>query len=240
MILHTDPQGSEAWLAARRGVITASRFKDARDRLKSGQPSKTCLAYAMDVARERIPGGTVMAVFQNAAMKMGQTEEPVARMLREAETGELIEEAGFITTDDRIFGVSVDGLIAPKGVWECKTMVSSATLFTAMVDGDISEYLDQCNGAMWLLGRDWVDLSLWCPDLQKLHTVRINRDDEAIQRLEDDLMAFARLVDQYEAKLRALLAPAAAEPPPWVEATPAAAAPAAPVTKAAALAEANF
>lgn len=217
MILHTDPQGSEAWLAARRGVITASRFKDARDRLKNGQPSKACIGYAMDVARERVPGGTVPPLYQNAAMKLGQIEEPVARMMREAEAGYLIEEAGFITTDDRIFGVSVDGLIAAKGVWECKTMVSSATLFTAMVDGDINEYMDQCSGAMWLLGRDWVDLSLWCPDLQKLHTIRINRDDESIQRLEDDLMAFARLVDQYEAKLTAFLAPAGVAPP-WDEA----------------------
>ena len=210
MILHTATQGSPEWLAARRGVITASRFKDARDKLKGGAPSKSCLAYAMDVARERIPGGTVPAVFQNAAMRMGQVEEPVARMMREAETGELIEEAGFITTTDGVFGVSVDGLIGARGVWECKTMVSSATLFTAMVDGDISEYVDQCNGAMWLLGRQYVDLSLWCPDLQKLHTIRIERDDEAIQRLEDDLMAFAKLVGQYEAKLRALLEPVAA------------------------------
>lgn len=209
MILHTDAQGSPEWLAARRGVITASRFKDARDRLKGGAPSKSCLAYAMDVARERITGGTVPALFQTSAMRMGQTEEPVARMLREAEAGYLIEEAGFITTDDRLFGVSVDGLIGADGVWECKTMVSSATLFTAMVDGDISDYTDQCNGALWLLGRRWVDLSLWCPDLQKLHTVRIERDDEAVERLEADLLAFAKMVDGYEARLRALLQPVA-------------------------------
>ena len=28
MIHHSDPQGSDAWLAARRGVVTASRFRD--------------------------------------------------------------------------------------------------------------------------------------------------------------------------------------------------------------------
>ena len=47
-------QGTEEWLTARRGKITGSRFKDARDKLKGGQPSKACLGYAMDVARERI------------------------------------------------------------------------------------------------------------------------------------------------------------------------------------------
>lgn len=218
MIVHTDAQGSPAWLAARRGCITASRFKDARDKLKSGQPSKACIAYAMDVARERV-GGLVPPTFQNAAMRTGQIEEPVARMMREAETGVFIEEAGFITTDDRLFGISVDGLIGEPGMWECKTMVSSATLFCALVDGDISEYRDQCVGGMWLLRKQWVDLSMWCPDLALLHTIRIHRDEQEIQRLEDDLMAFSALVSQYETKLRAKLAPAPTAPP-WHESKP--------------------
>ena len=87
---------------------------------------------------------------------------------------------------------------------EIKTMVSSATLFKAMVDGDISEYRDQCVFAMWLLRLEWVDLCLWAPDLPSpLHIVRINRDEAEIQRMEDDMLAFDKLVSQYEAKLRA-------------------------------------
>ena len=39
MIHHQHEQGSEAWLAARKGCITGSRFKDCRDKLKSGGPS---------------------------------------------------------------------------------------------------------------------------------------------------------------------------------------------------------
>lgn len=30
-----------------------------------------------------------------------------------------------------------------------------------MVDSAFSEYIDQCNGAMWLLGRKWVELGGW-------------------------------------------------------------------------------
>src|ERR1700739_660985 len=108
MITYTDPQGSEEWLEARRGVITASRFKDARDRLKSGAPSGKCEGYAFDVARERC-GGTAPSVFVNGAMKFGTEQEPLARMAYEIERGELVEEAGLITTADRLFGVSGDG-----------------------------------------------------------------------------------------------------------------------------------
>lgn len=205
LILHTAPQGSQEWLDARRGVITGSRFKDCRDKLKGGAPSKKCLSYAMDVARERV-GGRTPDVFANAAMRTGTEQEPFARAAYEAKTGNFVEEAGFITTDDGLFGVSVDGLVDDDGIIEIKTMVSSDTLFTAVVDGDISAYTDQCNGAMWLLGRKWVDLVLWAPDLEpigrQLTTIRIERDDDAIEELEEDLMAFERLVSKYEYLLR--------------------------------------
>lgn len=226
MIHHTHEQGSDAWKAARKGCITGSRFKDARDRLadkpektdkktgevtpaQRGAPSAKQLAYAMDTARERL-GGTVPPVYQNAAMRTGTIQEPEARIAYEALTGNLVQEVGFITTDDGLFGLSPDGLIDADGVLEIKTMVSSATLFQAVADGDISEYIDQCNGYLWLLGRQWVDLCLWAPDLEalglQLTIIRITRDEAAIDALEADLMAFAKLVQSYELKLRSKVA----------------------------------
>lgn len=206
MIHHSDLQGSDEWLAARRGVITGSRFKDARDVLKSGKPSDKQLGYARDIARERV-GGLVPSTFANAAMRMGTEQEPIAKLNYEEETGALVHSAGFITTDDARFGVSVDGLVGEDGVIEIKTMVSSNTLFKAIVEEDHSDYIDQCNGAMWLLGRKWTDLILWAPDLadagrRGLHIVRITRDDEVIEQLEADLMRFAVLVEELETKLR--------------------------------------
>ncbi|PND34563.1 exonuclease [Achromobacter pulmonis] len=205
LIFHKAPQGTPEWLDARRGAITGSRFKDCRDKLKGGSPSKKCQDYAMDVARERV-GGRAPEIFANAAMRTGTEQEPFARAAYEAKTGNFVEEAGFITTEDRLFGVSVDGLVDDDGIIEIKTMVSSGTLFTAVVDGDISAYTDQCNGAMWLLGRKWVDLVLWAPDLEpigrQLTIIRIERDDNAIEDLEADLMAFERMVTNYENLLK--------------------------------------
>lgn len=209
LIFHKEPQGSPEWLEARRGVITGSRFKDCRDRLRSKEPSKNCLNYAMDVARERA-GGKAAEVFVSSVMRFGTEQEPHARAAYEAATGRFVEEAGFITTDDRKFGVSVDGLVDEDGIVEIKTMVSSNTLFTAVVSGDISEYVDQCNGAMWLLGRQWVDLVLWAPDLEaigrKLTIVRIKRDDDAIEALEADLLDFERRVTRFHQQLTQLAA----------------------------------
>lgn len=218
MIVYTDEQGSQAWLDARRGVITGSRFKDCRDfkqptaaqkkeGITRGDPSSKMMLYSRDVARERC-GGKTQDVYVNAAMRYGTEQESHARIAYEEETGNIVMEAGFICTDDRMFGVSVDGLVGDDGMIEIKTMVSSDTLFTAVVEQDHSEYIDQINGCLWLLGREWCDLVLWAPDLAgigaSLTIRRITRNDDDINALELDLMTFAGLVRQHESKLRTL------------------------------------
>jgi exodeoxyribonuclease (lambda-induced) len=206
VIEYHDAQGSAEWLEARRGVITASQFRVCRDRTKKGDYSSAAMLYAMDTARERV-GGVAPGVFVNAAMRTGTEQEPFARAAYEARYGVLVDETGFICADDRRFGVSVDGRVGDVGAVEIKTLVSSEAIFSAMVDGDVGKYRDQCLGAMWLLRLRWVDLCLWAPDLSDnpLHVIRINRDEDEIQKLEDDLLAFERLVSQLESKLRAKL-----------------------------------
>lgn len=204
MIHYDHPQGSDEWKASRRGACTGSRFKDARDKLKSGKPSQKCLDYAYDLARERC-GGSAPEKFATSAMKKGTEEEPKARIAYETETGNTVQEVGFITTEDGLFGLSPDGLIDDDGVIEIKTMVSSATMFNAFVNGDISEYIDQCTGYLWLLGRKWVDLVLWVPDLEAIKIIRIERDEAAIEQLETDLMDFAKLVESNEKSLKEAL-----------------------------------
>lgn len=198
-------QGTPEWLEARKGVITGSKFRDARDRLKNGNPSSKAILYAQDVARERC-GGTAEKVFQNAAMRIGSEQEQFANAAYESRTGKLVEPVGFFKTDDGMFGLSPDGLIDDDGVLEIKTMVGSSTLFTAVAEGDISAYQDQCDGYLWLLGRQWVDLVLWAPDMADLGLDmvihRITRNEERLEKLESDLMAFSLTVRTYESALR--------------------------------------
>lgn len=261
MIEYPFRTNTPEWLEARRGVITASRAKDARrtdgltdqqrtyvNALKSGhseaaarqaagyksQPKAEAVekalagelvlqfgeaaqTYAKELARERC-GGNEPEGFQGLSQRIGHEEEQFAAIEYVARTGRDIEEAFFTATDDRKFGMSLDRWVAGRrGALEIKTMVSSVTLFKAMVDGDISEYRDQCIFGLWHFVLDWIDLCLWCPDLRLLHVVRIERDEEEIQRLEDDMVAFDKVVGTYEAMLRkAMGAPSVQpEPPPW-------------------------
>ncbi|MBK8858792.1 MAG: YqaJ viral recombinase family protein [Opitutaceae bacterium] len=200
-----DAQGSDSWLAARKGCITASRFRDALDTLKSGDPSSKSTLYAMDVARERC-GGTVFGPYVNAQMRYGTEQESEARMCYELERGVLVEEVGFFKTDDSLFGVSVDGLVEDDGGIEIKTLASSDVLFSVLVGKDYSSFVHQVMAGMWLLGRKWWDLVLWTPDLSKqLHVVRFNRDDDKINDMESKLMKFAGRVAEYEKKLKEAL-----------------------------------
>jgi exodeoxyribonuclease (lambda-induced) len=212
MQIHNHEQGTEAWLASRAGVITASRYKDARDRLKPakgeivGKPSAKCTGYAAQVAVERIAGKPIDKFFENWQMREGKEQEEFARIAYEATAKEMVEEVGFITTDDGFFGYSPDGIIGTDGLLEIKTILSGDVAVKVCGHHDLSDYMDQCIGGLWLTGRKWIDLVIWCPALESIgkhFTVHhIERDEEAIQALEDDLMAFLQLVNENETILK--------------------------------------
>lgn len=203
---YQDEQGSEAWLMNRAGKITASRAKDARDKLKSGKASGKQIAYAAQVALERIAQRPVDKVFENWQMREGKTQEPLARVAYESRTGELVEEVGALATDDDKFLYSPDGLIGDDGLLEIKSLFSAERVVQIVADGDHSDFIDQCNFGLWLTGRKWIDLAIWCPALapisRDLTIRRVHRDDDLINELERDLMQFAALVDDLENRLR--------------------------------------
>lgn len=201
-ILTSFEQGSPGWKQARAGKVTASRAKDARDKLKSGAASGKQIAYACQVALERLSGQPADATFENWQMREGHIQEPIARAAYERRTGNLVDEVGAFATDDDLFLYSPDGLIDNDGLLEVKTLFSPERIMTIVGNGDVSDFIDQCMFGLWLTGRQWIDLVVWVPSLEHLTIKRIARDENRIEALESDLMAFARLVAQYETTLR--------------------------------------
>ena len=229
-IVSMAPQQSEEWFAARRGVITGSMAKVARETKKDGSCTSAALTYAKDTARARAGAGDGEPVFVNAAMRFGTEQEPIARMAYELQTGSMVDAAGFISAPDRKFGVSIDGLVldvpGERGGIEIKTIVSSNVLFDTVVDGDISAYMDQVSMNTWAWHLDWIDLCLWAPDLPtdaaRLTVIRIHRNQAHIDALLADLVEFDRLVDAYANKLRRYMsnnAKGITAPPPWDDAS---------------------
>lgn len=204
--LDSFEQGSEEWKAARAGKVTASRAKDARDRLKSGAPSQKQLAYACQLAVERVSKAPADMTFENWQMREGRAQEPRARAAYEAQTGAFVDEVGAFATDDDLFLYSPDGVIGEYGLLEVKSLFSPERMMSIIAHGDTSDFEDQCLFGLWLTGREWIDLAIWAPSLNHMVIKRITRDEDAIEALEADLLAFARLVKGYEDTLRAALA----------------------------------
>jgi hypothetical protein len=68
------------------------------------------------------------------------------------------------------------------------------------------EYIDQINGGLWITGRKYCDLVVYCPWLapvgKDLFVKRIYRDEAAIEALETKLLGFMRMVDGFLEVLR--------------------------------------
>ncbi|KAG1250427.1 hypothetical protein G6F65_018742 [Rhizopus arrhizus] len=66
--------------------------------------------------------------------------------------------------------------------------------------------MDQAQGCMWITGRKWWHIGLYCPALapvgRQLWWQEFKRDDDYIEKLVDDLMEFKGLVDGYAQHLR--------------------------------------
>lgn len=202
MIEYLNAQSTDEWLDSRRGVLTASNFKTARSRTRKGEFTLEAQKLAMNIAREQL-GGISPRKYQNDAMRIGKEEEENAFAEYENQRFEFPKQAGLITTDDRLFGCSPDGVVGRDGGIEIKTMVSSETLFKCWGDGDIDEYKDQCLGAMWLLDREWWDLCLWAYDMpDPLKIIRIWRNEKEEFSLLLDLAVFMDLVNEYKFKLK--------------------------------------
>lgn len=218
------PQGSLEWHMARAGVITASNFHLLRRTAKlktgpnAGDYNDKAKNYAFRVAVERIskmPIGEEFAMWQG---QRGQQLEPEARREHELRHEVLIEELGFITTDDGKFGASPDGkIVGTRMGAEYKCFTSPEKIRDITLYGDYSEVVDQCDGGMWLTGDEAWHFGLYCPALKPLRLdfqlIVIERDDDRINELEEDLIEFERLVTHYEMALRARAA--GDELPPW-------------------------
>jgi len=173
---------------------------------KVGEFSEAAKNYAFRLAIERISGEPLDEGFETWAMRRGHELEPEARMEHEIQAGVLVERAGFVTTEDGVFGASADGLIGEDGGSEYKCFVNPERLRAFHIDNDASDIFDQVQGCMWITGRKWWHIGLYCPALKpvgrQLWWREFQRDDDYIERMESDLLEFKALVDHYESQLR--------------------------------------
>ena len=210
MIICDSPQGSSQWFEDRAGAITGSMFPVIMDKYKAGAKKgefkSAALDYAFRLAIERISGEALQdGQFETYAMRRGHELEPDARYAHSFAYGIKVEPCGFIKTDDGKFGVSADGLIGDDGGSEYKCFIAPEKLRAILIDNDPGDSFWQVQGGLWLTGRKWWHFGLYCPHLaacgRSLHVIPYERDEEAIEELEKELLRFDELVESYRSKI---------------------------------------
>lgn len=185
-------QRSPEWFAARIGKATASNFSDVLAKLKSGGEAASRKNYRARLVVERLTGRPLES-YTNAAMQQGIDREPMARLAYEAETGNMVEEVGFIAHPTLEAGASPDGLIGTNGLQEIKCPQLATHLDYLNLDAEPPEYTAQIQGQLWICGREWTDFVSFNPDFPEhlqLIVRRIHRDDAFIAKLAAEVAQF--------------------------------------------------
>lgn len=155
-------QGSDEWLAARCGLITASAVNAIlTPTLKVAKNEKTRL-HIYELMAQRITK-YVEPQYVSDAMLRGLTDEIYARALY-SEKYEPVTETGFITNDKFgfIIGYSPDGLVGDNGLIEVKSRMQKFQAQTIIEDETPSEYMLQIQTGLLVSERDWCDYISWC------------------------------------------------------------------------------
>ena len=185
-------QGSQEWLLARCGKVTASRVADVIAKTKSGY-SASRGNYLAELVCERLTG-VPTDTFKSAAMEWGTAQEPHARAAYEAVGGVLVEEVGFVphpSIPDT--GASPDGLVKDNGLIEIKCP-NTATHIETLLSGKVPDrYNTQMQWQMACTGRVWCDYVSYdprMPENMRLFLSRVFRDQSAILAMETEVLTF--------------------------------------------------
>lgn len=189
-------QRTEDWFAARAGRATASNFKKVLAKVKSGEAADR-RNYRAQLVVERLTGKADEG-FENAAMRWGTEQEPFARIAYIAQTGNIVEEVGFIKHPTLQAGCSPDGLIGLDGGIEIKCPTKATHLDALKAQAMPPEHMAQVQGCMWITGRKWWDFVSYHPDFPEplqLFITRVERDEKYIKNLEHEIIEFLACVD---------------------------------------------
>lgn len=195
--------------AGYKAAPQSDRVRRALAGEKVGEYTSAALDYGFRLAIERICGESLdEGGFDTFAARRGRELEPDARAHHEREINAFVQQTGFVKTDCGRFGASADGLIDNDGGSEYKCFIAPERIREIVLEHDISDHYDQIQGGMWITGRDWWDFCLYCPALEpanrELTRFRVYRDEDYIEALEADLVAFdENVVKPYYDKLLA-------------------------------------
>lgn len=177
-ILDQLEQGTDEWLQARCGIVTASTMHNLVTPGGKVSESEAASTFIRQLAAERITGHPEIT-YPTRPMQRGTLLEPFARDDYAKNANVNVKEIGFMRSDTDVYtiGFSPDGLIGDDGLLEIKCPSPKEHIKTIMLGGVPPQYYMQVQTGLFVSGRKWLDFVSYCPGM---HTFvrRIEPDDE--------------------------------------------------------------
>ncbi len=201
LLIDQNDQGSEAWLKARLGVITASQshalllnkrtktptYKEARSTYMNQLIAEVCTGFSEELSAK--------------ALEWGKLNEDAAVAAYEFATGNQVEKIGLVYKDEtKRAGASADFKIVGKNHGgENKCPINPLHHIDFLLNGEIKdEYITQIQFGMWVTGWDAWDFTSYHPrmKLKMVHHVTIERDSELMSYFDFEIPKFCHEMDQ--------------------------------------------
>lgn len=195
-------QGSDAWLAARCGLVTASVVGKLLTAGMKVANNDTSRALTETLVAERLTG-FVEYVHPTFDMQRGSLDESYARDLYREQHAP-VREIGFATNvfGGHRLGASPDGLVGETGGLEIKSPKAKTHLRTILTDDVPAEHLPQIQTSMLVLEREWWDFESYAGGWP-IYVRRVYADPQWQAVIRDALDQFeenaGRMVDAYRA-----------------------------------------
>jgi hypothetical protein len=202
-------QGTDEWLEARRGILTASVVgKLITPKTVTVAHNDTARALMSSLAAERITGKSE-PVFVSDDMMRGTMEEPIARELYSEWRGVHVDQVGFMTDDilGHKAGYSPDGLVGDNGLLEIKSRRQRVQLETIINDNVPTYNVAQLQMGLLISGREWIDYVSFSSGMP-LYVKRVHPDQkwfDAIAQAVDVFEEYAeKIISKYEESTRGM------------------------------------
>ena len=196
-------QGTDEWLAARCGLVTASTVGQLIT-AKTVKPAANDYSRALtaSLVAERITGH-VEPIHETQAMLRGTLDEPLARAAYAEHKGVEVEQIGFMVREEIGFraGYSPDGLVGDDGLIEIKSRAQKKHLQTIIADEVPLENMAQIQCGLLVSGRAWCDYVSYCGGM-KLYIKRVFPDQQWFQAIIAAVGAFEQIADDWIALYR--------------------------------------
>ncbi|MFH5927454.1 YqaJ viral recombinase family protein [Roseomonas xinghualingensis] len=194
-------QGTEEWLQARCGILTASEMKLILTPTLKVAANKDVRTHLYELLAQRITQH-VEPHYVGDDMLRGQEDEVEARILY-AERYAPVREVGFITNDKWGFtiGYSPDGLVGDDGLIECKSRRQKYQVQTILQHVEERtvppEYLLQVQTGLLVSERSWLDFISYSGGLPMV-TIRCH----AVPEVQEAIIGAATEFERQIAELR--------------------------------------